>query len=109
MTLVAEPDEAPLWYGTIEDIDERHDLDRHALAAALAESRQHYRWSVELSPQVPWTASASGDIEEVGPRWQELTGIATERARGRGWIGAQTPDDVERTPERQSVVMATRV
>src|SRR3546814_19904142 len=30
MTLVAEPDEAPLWYGTIEDIGERHDLDRHA-------------------------------------------------------------------------------
>src|SRR3546814_6315829 len=52
MTLVAEPDEAPLWYGTIEDIDERHDLDRHALAAALAESRQHYRWSVEISPPV---------------------------------------------------------
>ncbi len=97
MSLVVEPDEAPLWYGTIEDIDERYDCDRRALADALAESRQHYRWSVELSPQVPWTASVSGEIEEVGPRWQELTGMAPARARGRGWIDSLHPDDVDRT------------
>ncbi|MEV4935835.1 sensor domain-containing protein [Sphingobium sp. LSP13-1-1.1] len=97
MTLVQEPDEAPLWYGTIEDVDERYDGERRALADALAESRQHYRWSVELSPQVPWTATVTGEIDEVGPRWQELTGMPPEHARGRGWIDSLHPDDVERT------------
>lgn len=97
MTRVAEPDEAPLWYGTIEDVDERHGPDCRALADALAESRQHYRWSVELSPQVPWTATPDGAIEEVGPRWQDLTGITPLRARGMGWLASLHPDDVERT------------
>ncbi|WP_242123164.1 bifunctional diguanylate cyclase/phosphodiesterase [Sphingobium sp. Sx8-8] len=99
MVLVGEPDEAPLWYGTIEDIDDRFDPDRQTLAEALAESRQHYRWSVELSPQVPWTAAPDGAIDEVGPRWLELTGMPPELARGRGWIASLHPDDVGRTLE----------
>ncbi len=97
MTRVVEADEAPLWYGTVEDIDERHDHDRRALADALAESRQHYRWSVDLSPQVPWTAAPDGRVEEIGPRWQELTGRSPHSARGAGWIASLHPDDVERT------------
>ncbi|WP_375197328.1 EAL domain-containing protein [Sphingobium sp.] len=97
MTLVVQPDGAPLWYGTIEDVDDRHDRDRRALAEALAESRQHYRWSVELSPQVPWTAAPDGAIEEVGPRWHELTGMPPEQAQGRGWIASLHPDDLDRT------------
>ncbi|KEQ54028.1 EAL and GGDEF domain-containing protein [Sphingobium chlorophenolicum] len=97
MTRVQEPDEQPLWYGTVEDVDERYDRDRRALADALAESRQHYRWSVELSPQVPWTAAPDGEVEEIGPRWRDLTGIDPEEAKGSGWIDSLHPDDVERT------------
>ncbi|WP_176591316.1 bifunctional diguanylate cyclase/phosphodiesterase [Sphingobium sp. EM0848] len=97
MVLVVEPGEAPLWYGTIEDIDDRHDHDQRALVDALAESRQHYRWSVELSPQVPWTATPDGMIEEVGPRWWDLTGMPPQSAKGAGWIASLHPDDVGRT------------
>lgn len=97
MMLVAEPDEPLLWYGTIEDVDDRYDHDQRALAEALTESQQHYRWSVELSPQVPWTAAPDGAIEEVGPRWADLTGIPPDQALGRGWIASLHPDDVERT------------
>ncbi len=90
------PGQQPRWYGTIEDVHERHDRDSRALAAALAESREHYRSSVELSPQVPWTAGPDGDIQEVGPRWLDLTGMAPHRALGTGWLGALHPDDTQR-------------
>jgi diguanylate cyclase (GGDEF)-like protein/PAS domain S-box-containing protein len=97
MLLVEQQGAAPLWYGTIEYVGDRHDGERRALADALAESQQHYRWSVELSPQVPWTATPDGGIDEVGPRWFELTGVPPEQARGAGWIDSLHPDDVERT------------
>jgi PAS domain S-box-containing protein len=87
----------PCWYGTVEDIHERHDRDARLLADALAESREHYRWSVDLSPQVPWTAGPDGNVEEVGPRWLDLTGMAPQEALGTGWLGAVHPDDLART------------
>ncbi|MBU0931395.1 MAG: EAL domain-containing protein [Alphaproteobacteria bacterium] len=87
----------PRWYGTVEDVHERHDRDSRVLAAALAESREHYRSSVDLSPQVPWTANRNGSIEEVGPRWLDLTGMAPDKALGTGWLGALHPDDLQRT------------
>jgi diguanylate cyclase (GGDEF)-like protein/PAS domain S-box-containing protein len=85
------------YYGTVEDIHDRHDRDARALESALAESREHYRWSVALSPQVPWTAGPDGAIEEVGPLWLDLTGITAEQALGTGWLTALHPDDVHRT------------
>ncbi|MES2176099.1 MAG: EAL domain-containing protein [Pseudomonadota bacterium] len=96
MMRVPLPGRQAQWYGTVEDVHERHDRDSRALAAALAESREHYRSSVELSPQVPWTAGPDGDIQEVGPRWFDLTGMAPHRALGTGWLGALHPDDMER-------------
>lgn len=85
------------WYGTVEDIHDQRDREARLLAEALTESREHYRWSVDLSPQVPWTAAPDGSIQEVGPRWQELTGMTPDQALGTGWIGALHPDDLEPT------------
>lgn len=84
------------WYGTVEEISDQRGAEAHGLAHALAESREHYRWSVALSPQVPWTATPDGRIEEVGPRWQDLTGMSATQAMGAGWLEALHPDDVER-------------
>ena len=64
---------------------------------ALRESEEHYRFSVELSPQVPWTATPDGRIDEVGPRWASLTGMDPAEARGNGWIAAIHPDDASAT------------
>lgn len=83
------------WYGTVEDVHDQHHRD--ALSRALIESQEHYRWSVELNPQVPWTAGPDGSIEEVGPRWRDLTGMTPAQALGTGWLGALHPDDLERT------------
>lgn len=85
------------YYATVEDIHDRHDRDARALETALAESREHYRWSVALSPQVPWTAGPDGAIEEVGPLWRDLTGMTPEQTLGTGWLAALHPDDLSRT------------
>ena len=91
------PDALVRYYGTVEDIHDRHDRDARALQRALAESREHYRWSVDLSPLVPWTAGPDGAIEEVGPLWLNLTGMTAQQALGTGWLAALHPDDLTRT------------
>jgi diguanylate cyclase (GGDEF)-like protein/PAS domain S-box-containing protein len=96
MVRLSLPAEPSRWYGTVEDVHEQRDRDARALAAALAESREHYRSSVALSPQVPWTADSEGGIEEVGPKWLELTGLAPHQALGDGWLDALHPDDIAR-------------
>ena len=43
---------------------------------ALRESEEHYRQTVELNPQVPWTCDSDGNITSYSNRWLELTGQA---------------------------------
>lgn len=64
-----------------------------ALIKALQRSEEHYRYSVELNPQIPWISDPEGRIIEVGPRWAELTGVPTDAALGWGWTDAVHPDD----------------
>ncbi len=67
---------------------------------ALRESEEHYRYSVEFNPQIPWTADAQGSILSASSRWQEITGLPVDEGLGRGWLTALHPDDLE--PTRQS-------
>lgn len=90
-------DGGPLWFGTVEDIQDHEAEEARALKAALSESEQHYRFSVDLSPIVPWTASPAGEIEEAGPLWENLTGMSIEESLGTGWVGALHPDDLDTT------------
>ena len=76
------------WYGTGEDID-----DRKRAELALRESEDHHRHSVELSPQIPWTANARGRVEEVSPRLSALTGVSQEDMLARGWGQFTHPED----------------
>jgi diguanylate cyclase (GGDEF)-like protein/PAS domain S-box-containing protein len=85
---------AGFWVGIATDDHERHGLVTEAIARSVSESEAHHRWSVELSPQVPWTATPQGEIEEVGPQWFRLTGMPPSSALGRGWITALHPDDI---------------
>jgi len=86
--------------GVSRDIAERVRAE-----AALRESEEHYRYSVELNPQVPWTANADGTIEEVGPQWSNFTGNALDEARGDGWLGALHPDDAGWVVEQWQAVL----
>ncbi len=67
---------------------------------ALRESEDHYRHSVQLSPQVPWTSDPQGMILEAGPLWQTATGLTSEQTHGDGWIKGLHPDDVVPTLHR---------
>lgn len=52
---------------------------------ALRESEDHFRHAVELNPQVPWTATPGGRLEDFSPRWLDLTGLTREDALHSGW------------------------
>jgi PAS domain S-box-containing protein len=67
---------------------------RKLIEEALRESEDHYRNSVELSSQIPWTSDAEGRILTAGPRWQIATGWTPEQALDQGWVKALHPADV---------------
>jgi len=62
--------------------------------ARLRESEDHFRHTVELNPQVPWTCDPQGNITSYSKRWLDLTGQAPGEPDGAGWIKALHPDDV---------------
>ncbi|MGV7122405.1 EAL domain-containing protein [Sphingopyxis sp. 550A] len=72
----------------------RSRADMAAVVAALRKSEEHYRFSVELNPQIPWVSDPQGQISEVGPRWRDLTGMSEREALGTGWTEAIHPDDL---------------
>jgi PAS domain S-box-containing protein len=60
---------------------------------ALRESEDHLRHTVELNPQVPWTANPDGTLESFSDRWCNLTGLSREEALRGGWSIVAHPDD----------------
>jgi PAS domain S-box-containing protein len=74
---------------SVVDISRRKQAEQ-----ALAESEDHYRNAVELSPQVPWTADPDGMILDTNKRWETLTGLTRQESLGKGWVRALHPDDV---------------
>ena len=72
---------------------------RREAEAALRESEDHYRHSVELSAQVPWTADAEGNILDFSQQWLDLTGLTREAVLGAGWMQVPHPEDRPRMVE----------
>jgi PAS domain S-box-containing protein len=64
---------------------------------ALAESEDHYRHTVELNPQIPWTAAPDGMILDFNRQFQIFTGFTREQTVGEGWMKAVHPEDLKRT------------
>jgi PAS domain S-box-containing protein len=85
------PDGLAVFY---RDITERKQAE-----SRLQEAEDHYRHTVELNPQVPWTCDPQGNITSYSPRWLEMTGQAPNEPYGSGWAKAMHPDDVASTLE----------
>jgi diguanylate cyclase (GGDEF)-like protein/PAS domain S-box-containing protein len=60
----------------------------------LRRSEEHHRFSVALSPQIPWIADPRGQILEISPRWSEIVGQPVHKALGFGWCDQVHPDDL---------------
>jgi PAS domain S-box-containing protein len=86
------------------------DISRRKQAEeALAESEDHYRHTVELNPQVPWTADAEGAILDVSSRCEELTGLTKEEMASGGWLRIVHPDDLPRAIQEWNQSVRTGV
>ena len=82
-------------------------IERQRNDAALRESEEHHRHSVELNPQISWTADPQGNLLDVSSRWQDRTGMSVSEAVGSGWSQALHPDDSASSSCRWSRPIAT--
>lgn len=82
-------------------------VEMENVVAALQRSQENHRYSVELNPQIPWIANASGSVIELSPRWSAFTGIPLDHALGTGWTLAVHPDDLPALMVRWSEVLAS--
>jgi PAS domain S-box-containing protein len=67
-------------------------IERAQAEQSLRESEDHYRHTVELNPQVTWTALPDGQLNRVSRRWKEWTGATGLDWR---WVEGFHPDDRE--------------
>jgi PAS domain S-box-containing protein len=79
-------------------------VERARAEQSLVESEDHYRHTVELNPQVTWTARPDGQLNRVAKRWEEWTGTT---GLGDSWAQGLHPDDRERTFEAWGRSVAT--
>jgi diguanylate cyclase (GGDEF)-like protein/PAS domain S-box-containing protein len=69
---------------------------KHA-EAALRESEEDLRFTVELTPHLAWTANPEGDMTFISPRWEQVIGSKFDYTRGKSWSLAVHRDDREST------------
>ena len=74
--------------GICQDITERKEIEE-----ALRESEEHYRYTLELSPQIPWAADPSGQVIEISAQGFDAIDRTSEQTLGSGWISLVHPDD----------------
>jgi PAS domain S-box-containing protein len=73
----------------IEDV-----TDLRRAEKVLRDSEEHYRSLIELHPHTPWVADADGEVLELGPEWEQVSGKLVRDALGSGWASALHPEDV---------------
>ncbi|HEU0133741.1 MAG TPA: HWE histidine kinase domain-containing protein, partial [Allosphingosinicella sp.] len=79
-------------------------VERSRAEQSLVESEDHYRHTVELNPQVTWTARPDGQLNRVANRWNVWTGTS---GLGGSWIEAIHPEDREPSLRAWSQSVAT--
>jgi PAS domain S-box-containing protein len=74
---------------------------------ALRETEEDRRCIVELSPQIPWTLDADGNLMDISSRWVQLTGMSCEQARNLGWLEALHPEEMAPTMKALKEALST--
>lgn len=70
------------------------EVTRRMLAEAeRRESDENFRYTIELSPQVPWMADREGNVLDFSQKWLDMTGLTREEALGEGWLRVPHPHD----------------
>ncbi|MFN7092289.1 MAG: PAS domain-containing protein, partial [Allorhizobium sp.] len=73
----------------------------------LRASEEHYRSLIELHPHTPWVADADGEVLELGPEWEHVSGKLVRDALGSGWASALHPEDVAGVKQTWANCVAT--
>ena len=66
---------------------------RRRVEERLRESEELYRYTVELSQQLVWTASPQGRILSLSARFTEVTGLDRRMDPHEGWLSVVHPED----------------
>lgn len=67
---------------------------------ARLETEEHFRYMLDLNPQIPWILDPHGRALNVSQRWEAATGRSKGEWKDFGWLNALHPDDRQPTKER---------
>jgi PAS domain S-box-containing protein len=70
--------------------------DRRRIAESLRSSEQRFRTLASHAPVGIFQTGPTGETVFVNESWCAMSGLAAERALGRGWLQAVHPDDRKR-------------
>jgi diguanylate cyclase (GGDEF)-like protein/PAS domain S-box-containing protein len=70
--------------------------ERKRTEAALRESEENLRYTVELTPHIPWVASGAGELIFMSPRWNQITGTPSGSSMHESWMSGLHPEDRDR-------------
>lgn len=73
---------------------------------ALEESEQRYRYTIELTEQIAWSASADGQLIQFDERWTALTGLGLVITLA-DWEQVAHPDDYAKAVDHWTLSVET--
>lgn len=73
----------------------RLEAETRERAERLRESEAHLRAAMDLNPQIPWTATPEGAIEDIHERWLQFSGLTRADALGDAWMNVVHEADLD--------------